>query len=65
PPLDGYVEIDGTPLQKSSRPDLRPFNGAELQRILRIGLCIECHFDYDDKAYRDYSPETTCPVYRE
>ncbi len=65
PPLDSYVEIDGTPLQKSSRPDLRPFNGTELQRILRIGLCIECHTDYDDRAYRDYSPETTCPVYRE
>jgi hypothetical protein len=65
PPLDGFVNIDGTPLQKSSRPDLRPFNGAELKRILRIGLCVECHTDYQDRAFRDYTPETTCPVYRE
>ncbi|MDT8334105.1 MAG: hypothetical protein RQ753_00250 [Desulfurivibrionaceae bacterium] len=65
PPLDGFVDIDGTPLQRSSRPDLRPFSGEELRRILRIGLCIECHTDYGDRAFRNYSPETTCPVYRE
>ncbi len=65
PPLDAYVDINGTPLQKSSRADLRPFNRGELQRILRIGLCIECHTDYDDPAFRNYRPETTCPVYRE
>ncbi|MCK4840229.1 MAG: hypothetical protein KAS94_15590, partial [Desulfobulbaceae bacterium] len=52
-------------LQKSSRPDLRPFNRKELRRILRVGLCIECHTNYDDLAFRNYRPETTCPVYQE
>ncbi|HSH13785.1 MAG TPA: hypothetical protein VLA15_08545, partial [Desulfurivibrionaceae bacterium] len=42
PPLDAYVDLTGTALQKSSRADLRPFNGEELQRILRVGLCLEC-----------------------
>lgn len=60
PPLDSYVTVDGKPLQNSSRADLRPFNKEELARILRIGLCIECHTKYDDLAYRKYSPKTRC-----
>jgi nitrate/TMAO reductase-like tetraheme cytochrome c subunit len=65
PPLDAYVAIDGTPLQKSSRPAVRPFNGEELARILRVGLCLECHKEYTDPAYKNYSAETKCPVYQE
>jgi hypothetical protein len=65
PPLDAYVDINGTPLQKSSRPDLRPFNGGELKRILRVGLCLDCHNKYDDKAFQNYTPETNCPVFKE
>jgi len=65
PPLDAYVDLTGKPLQKSARTDLRPFNGAELQRILRVGLCLECHKTLDDRAWRGYLPTTPCPVYRE
>jgi len=65
PALDAYVTIDGTPLQKSSRPAVRPFNKEELARILRVGLCLECHKEYNDPAYKNYSPETKCPVYKE
>lgn len=64
-PLDAFVSIDGTPLQHSSRPDLRPFNKDELTRILRVGICIECHKEYNDKAWKNYSPETNCPVFKE
>lgn len=63
--LDNFVAIDGTPLQKGSRKDLRPFNGEELQRILRVGLCLECHENYDDPAYRQYDWQRPCPVYKE
>ncbi len=63
--FDSFVSIDGIPLQESSRKDLRPFNKEELQSILRIGLCLECHQQYDDPAYRDLSPEKKCPVYQE
>ena len=65
PPLDAYVTIDGQPLQKSSRPDLRPFNKEELGRILRVGRCLPCHTSYEDPAFRNYTPETKCPVYDE
>jgi hypothetical protein len=60
-PLDGYVTIDGTPLQHSSRPDLRPFNGEELQRILRVGLCVRCHDTYQDPIWKTYTDRTKCP----
>lgn len=65
PPLDAYVAIDGTPLQKSSRPEVRPFNKDELNRILRIGLCLECHDTYTDPAYKNYTSGTKCPVFKE
>jgi len=65
PPLDSYVDLNGKALQKSSRPDLRPFNGQELARILRVGLCLECHKDYNDPAFRNYRPDINCPVFKE
>jgi hypothetical protein len=64
--FDSFVSIDGTPLQLTSRPDLRPFNGEELQRILRIGLCLECHRDYNDPIYgKEYGPDKKCTIYQE
>ncbi|MHB8789482.1 MAG: hypothetical protein ACYDBT_06335 [Desulfobulbaceae bacterium] len=63
--LDTFVTIDGKPLQHGSRPDLRPFNGEELRRILRIGLCLQCHKDIRDPAYRNYDPKRPCPQYKE
>ncbi len=64
-PLDSFVDLDGKRRQYGSRHDLRPFNGKELKRILRVGLCLECHKTYDDPAYRNYSPDRPCPVYKE
>lgn len=63
--LDTFVTIDGKPLQHGSRPNLRPFNGEELRRILRVGLCLQCHPDLKDPAYRDYDPKRPCPKYQE
>lgn len=63
--MDTFVTIDGEPLQHGSRPDLRPFNKEELARILRVGLCLECHTDYTDPAYRNYDSSRPCPAYRE
>ncbi|MCX5869608.1 MAG: hypothetical protein NTY00_03020 [Deltaproteobacteria bacterium] len=59
--FDAFVTIDGQPLQHGSRPDLRPFNGEELHRILRVGLCIECHTEYNDPAWKTYSAKAQCP----
>lgn len=63
--FDNFVTIEGKPLQHGSRKDLRPFNGEELQRILRVGLCLECHRRADDPAYKAYDWKRPCPVYRE
>jgi len=63
--LDNFVTIDGKPLQHGSRENLRPFNGEELRRILRVGLCLRCHKTYDDPAYQGYEPKRPCPVYKE
>jgi len=59
-PFDGYVTLDGEPLQHSSRPELRPFNGKELKAILRVGLCVGCHDSYDDKIWEKYTQDTVC-----
>jgi len=59
--LDAFVTIDGQQLQHGSRADLRPFNGEELRKILRVGLCIECHSDYSDPAWQKYDVSTQCP----
>jgi hypothetical protein len=59
--FDTFVTLDGTPLQFGSRPDLRPFNGAELSNILRVGLCVECHNSYDDPIWETYNAEMVCP----
>ena len=59
-PFDAYVTLEGEPLQHSSRPELRPFNGPELQAILRVGLCVQCHNRYDDKAWQNYTASTVC-----
>jgi len=63
--LDAYVAIDGTPLQHSSRPDLRPFNREEIARILRVGRCLECHVEPLDPIYKGSFREKRCPVFEE
>jgi len=63
--FDSFVTIDGEQLQHGSRDNLRPFNGDELKRILRVGLCLKCHKEYNDPAYKNYDPKRPCPVYRE
>jgi len=50
--FDAFVTIDGRQLQHGSRPDLRPFNGEELRRILHVGRCVECHTEYSDPIYQ-------------
>ena len=63
--FDTFVTIDGTPLQHGSRSNLRPFNGEELRRILRVGLCLDCHREAGDPVYRNYERHRFCPVFKE
>lgn len=58
--FDVFVSLDGTPLQHGSRKDLRPFNGDELRRILRVGLCVGCHDSYEDPLWQHYNETLVC-----
>lgn len=59
-PFDAFVTIEGEALQHGSRSDLRPFNKKELQNILRVGLCVSCHDQYDDPMWSNYGKDTEC-----
>lgn len=65
PGFDNFVTIDGIPLQRGARKELRPFNGEELRRILRVGLCLDCHKNLDDPVYQNYDRNRPCPVFKE
>ena len=55
-PLDAFVDIDGRPLVHTSRPGLRTFNSDEIKRILYVGLCLECHRDFNDPVMKNWNP---------
>ncbi len=59
-PLDAYVTIEGEPLQQSSRANIRPFTKKELEKILRVGLCVGCHDRYDDPIWKSYTLKSRC-----
>ncbi len=66
PRLDGFVDISGKPLVLTSRKDLRPFDAAELKRILDVGQCLICHRDFDDKVMKNWnslSPPKPCKFF--
>ncbi len=53
-PLESFTDLKGNPLQKGSRPYVKPFTPAEIRRILRAGYCIQCHLSYSDPIYKDF-----------
>ncbi len=55
-PLDAFVNIQGRSLVYTSRPWLRPFNQAEIYRILYVGLCLDCHQGWEDKVMASWNP---------
>ena len=55
-PLDAFVDISGTPLVNTSKSALRPFNNKEIEDILYVGLCVDCHADFKDSVMRNWQP---------
>jgi hypothetical protein len=53
-PLDAFVSPGGRPLQKASGAGARPFNGEELERIIRAARCLVCHDTYGDPIFQQY-----------
>ena len=55
-PLSQFVTISGRSLVcVSRRGHLRPFNGKELDQILTVGICLDCHRGSSFPGYRPIS----------
>ncbi len=52
-PLDVMATPQGNQIASTSHVGARPFNQAEMTRILKVGNCLPCHDGYDDKIYQD------------
>jgi hypothetical protein len=52
-PLDVMVTPQGNQIASTSHVGARPFNQAEINRILKVGNCLPCHDGYDDPIYQD------------
>jgi hypothetical protein len=53
-PLDGFVTMTAGKTRAFSaitREESRPLNGAEVQRVLAVNLCLVCHADPRDPIY--------------
>lgn len=53
-PLESFVSTSGNPIQRGSRPDVKPLSSNEIKRILTVGFCIQCHSSYSDPIYKDF-----------
>ncbi len=51
---ESLVSATGRVLMGTTHPQARPFNAAELRRMVRVGSCLPCHGRYDDPIYRDW-----------
>jgi len=53
-----FVDENGNQLLSINQPNSRPFNKTELQKILRVGTCLGCHYNYSDPAWQVIRNET-------
>lgn len=63
--LDAFVDIEGRSLVHTSRQGLRPFSKGEIDSILYVGFCLECHRGFSDPVMKNWShgkKETPCQV---
>lgn len=54
-PLDGFTAMGRGNRVAGAPGDPRPFDDAEIRRILDAGACAGCHRRYDDPIYRDFA----------
>lgn len=52
--------FEGKALVKFNREGMRPFTQEELERILKVGLCLNCHPE-KDKIFRTWHKNIKCP----
>ena len=65
-PLDGFVTLDDGEVDDFSaitREDSRPLNTPEVEKVLKVNLCLVCHSDPKDPIYQkelDYDVLADC-----
>jgi len=49
-----FASLSLEPRARTTRVGLRPFSRAELLRVLRVSLCLDCHREASDPIWRDF-----------
>lgn len=52
---DGWVALQPAAAADGARPGQRSLDAAEQRRVLRVGLCLDCHPTAQDPIYRDFA----------
>ncbi len=60
--LSQLIDFEGRTLIRFNRPEMRGFNRDELLRILRVGLCLNCHTDRDP-LFKNWKAGLRCPKF--
>lgn len=58
--LSQIVDIHGNTKVKFNRANMRGFDKGEIERILRVGICLNCHQE-DDRVFKNWSNRKNCP----
>ncbi len=62
-PLDSFVNLQGKRLMHTSSQGFRQFNKGEIEAILYVGLCLDCHRDFSDpimSGWQKSKPPLSC-----
>ncbi len=60
--LSQIVSMEGENLVQFNRPKMRGFNKEELTKILRVGLCLNCH-SQNHTIFQKWKNTLKCPKF--
>lgn len=63
--LSQITDLESKSFTKFNLPTIRPFNRQELERILRVGVCLNCH-EENSKVFMNWDKKRShrrCPVF--
>ncbi|MFN3505281.1 MAG: hypothetical protein ACK4Y7_03620 [Caldimicrobium sp.] len=60
--LSQVISEKGETSAKFNRPNMSGLKKEEIFRILRVGICLECHKE-KDKIYRQWKSKISCPKF--
>lgn len=60
--LSQIINQEGKTLVKFNRENMRGFNKEEIEKILKVGICLGCHPGHD-RIYLRWRKEISCPKF--